>query len=181
MTAIASCAISGCASTYKPFTVSKVVRSIKCQLLLKFKILLFLILLHDMHLFFEVLFLLFECPFKLLLNMLSPLLNCMHFIFILFNEHLVLLFLAFFPLLLCFLSLNKLIIFGFHLPLGIDDHFLLVVNDSQPSSLHSLSSIDHLRVVKQVIASSTNIVSRHVILNGLWARSVLWGLLWTSV
>ena len=181
MAAITSGAVTGCARTCKAFTVSKIMRSIKSKFLLMFKILLPLILLHYMHLFFKILFLLFKSPFKVLLNMFSPLLNCMHFVFILFNEHLVLVLIAFFPLFLCFFSLNKLVIFGFHLSLRIEDHFLLVVNDSQPPSLHSLCSIDHWGVVKQIVPSPTNIVCRNIVFNGLRTSSILRGLLWTSV
>jgi hypothetical protein len=73
MAAVTSGVISSSPSTGKALAITEIIGCVHSEFLLMFKILLLLVLEYDLHLLLEVSLLFSECPLKLLLCKLSPL------------------------------------------------------------------------------------------------------------
>ena len=141
MTAVTSGAVASSPGTGKALAIAEIIGRVHSEFLLKFKILLALVLENDLHLLLEVCLLISECFLELLLSELSPLLYGELLFLMLLNHDLVVLLIPIALLLLELLRLGDLIILSFKLSLGVHDHPLLVVDDSQPPKLHAVSPI----------------------------------------
>jgi len=148
--AVTSGAVTSSPGTGEALAVAEIIGCVHSEFLLQFKILLAFVLEDDLHLLLEVSLLISECFLELLLSELSPLLYGELFFLMLLDQDLVVLLIPIALFLLELLRLGDLIILSFKLSLGVHDHSLLVIDDSQPPALHAVGPINDRGSVQQV-------------------------------
>ena len=150
MAAVTSGAVPSGSGTSEALAVAEIIGCVHSEFLLKFKILLALVLENYLHLLLEVRLLLSERFLELLLCEFSPLLYGELLFLMLLDQDLVVFLIPVALLLLELLRFCELIILSFKLSLGVHDHPLLVIDDSQPPTLHAVCPIHDRGSVQQV-------------------------------